>query len=283
MNILSIHSHVAFGHVGNAAAVFPMQRLGAEVWPIHTLQFSNHPGYGGFRGQVFEGAAIAELVTGLAERGVLAACTGMLSGYLGSRAIGQAVLDAAARIKAANPSALFLCDPVLGDAGPGLYVPADLAQFMRERLIEAADILTPNQFELETLTGHPLPRRADVLDAMAALRARGPRIILVTSVRTAETPREAIDLIVGSEASTHLLRTPRLDGHVNGAGDALAALFLVHFLQKREAAGALEAAAASIFGLVRATLAAGSRELRLVEAQEEFVAPSTRFAAERLL
>ena len=97
MNILSIQSHVAYGHVGNAAAVFPMQRLGHEVWPIHTVQFSNHPGYGGFRGASFDAALIDACVEGIAERGALARCDAVLSGYLGGAETGDAILRAVAR------------------------------------------------------------------------------------------------------------------------------------------------------------------------------------------
>src|SRR5438128_3319444 len=102
MNILSIQSHVAFGHVGNAAATFPLQRLGCEVWPIHTVQFSNHTGYGQWRGRVFEAEAISDVLEGVAERGVLATCDGVLSGYMGARETVEAVLAAVAKGEGAN-------------------------------------------------------------------------------------------------------------------------------------------------------------------------------------
>src|SRR3954471_18682082 len=111
MNILSIQSHVAYGHVGNAAAVFPMQRLGVEVWPIHTVQFSNHTGYGAWRGRVFDGPAIEEAGPGIGERGALSACDGGLYGYTGPAETGAAILAAVARVRDANPAALYCCDP----------------------------------------------------------------------------------------------------------------------------------------------------------------------------
>src|SRR4026207_1315005 len=107
MNLLSIQSHVAYGHVANAAATFPLQRIGVEVWPIHTVQFSNHTGYGAWTGRVFNGATIAQLVEGIAERGVLAQCDGVLAGYMGSAEIGIAILAAVARVREANPGALY--------------------------------------------------------------------------------------------------------------------------------------------------------------------------------
>src|SRR5262245_95047 len=152
MNILSIQSHVAYGHVGNSAAVFCLQRLGIEVWPVHTVQFSNHPGYGAFKGQVFDARVIREVVAGVADRGVLTACDGVLSGYVGAVETGEAILDAVAAVKAANPKARYCCDPVIGDAGR-VYVRDGIAALMRDRALATADVVTPNRFELETLTG----------------------------------------------------------------------------------------------------------------------------------
>src|SRR5882724_3261195 len=154
MNLLSIQSHVAYGHVGNSAAVFPLQRLGVEVWPVHTVQFANHAGYGPPRGAVFDGAMIREVVQGIEERGMLGSCDGVISGYMGSAEIGEAILDAVARVKRANPSALYGCDPVIGDVGRGMYVAPEVAEFIKARALPAADVVTPNQFELGYLAGH---------------------------------------------------------------------------------------------------------------------------------
>lgn len=282
MNILSIQSHVAYGHVGNASATFSMQRLGVEVWPIHTVQFSNHTGYGAWRGQVFEPSIISELVEGIAERGVLATCDAVLSGYMGAEATGLAILDAVGRVKGANPAALYACDPVIGDVGRGIFVRPGIPEFMRDRAVPSADIITPNQFELEFLTGQPATTRAALGKAIDALHARGPAIVLVTSVQIDETPGDALDLVASDRGRRYRLRTPRLDCNLNGAGDAIAALFLVHYLQSRDAALALQKAASSIFGLLKATVEAGSRELQMIAAQEEFVKPSRVFTVESL-
>ena len=280
MNILSIQSHVAYGHVGNASATFPLQRLGHEVWPIHTVQFSNHTGYGDWTGRVFDGQAIEELMDGLAARGALARCDGILSGYMGSSDIGQAILSAAARVRAANRRALWCCDPVIGDVGRGIFVRPGIPEFMREHAVPAADIVTPNQFELSQLTGRDIVGLADAKAAMAELRGLGPRVVLVTSLLTEETPADAVDLAAGDAEGVWRLRTPRLDIDVNGAGDAIAALFLIHRLESGSTKLALERAASSIFGLLRRTKEAGSREILTVAAQEEFVTPSRTFVAE---
>jgi pyridoxine kinase len=280
LNILSIQSHVAYGHVGNASAVFPMQRLGCEVWAIHTVQFSNHTGYGAWTGRVFDGAMVDELVEGIAQRGVLPQCDGVLSGYMGSADIGTAILSAVARVKAANPAALYCCDPVIGDVGRGVFVRPGIPEFMRDQAVPAADIITPNQFELDYLAGHATDTLATLRAALAAVHRAGPRIVLVTSVETSETPADAIDMVASDGNSLWRVRTPRLPVSVNGAGDAIAALFFVHGLRTRSAAEALGHAAASIHGLLRRTAEAGSREILTVAAQDEFVAPTWTFPVE---
>jgi pyridoxine kinase len=285
LNILSIQSWVAYGHVGNAAAVFPLQRLGAEVWAVNTVQFSNHPGYGAWTGQVFGGQAVRELVEGIAARGVLPGCDAVLSGYLGDAGVGAAVLDAVARVRAANPAMLYCCDPVIGDTGPGIFVRPGIPELMRAQAVPAADILTPNSFELQHLTGRAVRTRTDAAAAVAALQAAmapsGPATVLVTSLRTDETPDDATDMLAANRDGAWLLRTPLLPLQVNGAGDAIAALFLFHHLRTGHAAAALEAAGSAVHGLLHRTLAAKSREILLIEAQDEFVAPGRWFTAER--
>jgi len=282
MNVLSIQSHVAYGHVGNASAVFPMQRLGVEVWPIHTVQFSNHTGYGSWKGRVFDGPAIEELVDGIAERGVLGRCDGVLSGYMGSADIGNAILSAVARVRSLNPQALYCCDPVIGDVGRGVFVRPGIPEFMREQAVPAADIITPNQFELDYLSGLTTETLSDLKQAVSRVQRLGPKAVLVTSVETQETPADSIDLVAGEGGRFWRVRTPRLSLSVNGAGDAIAALFFVHYARSGSAATALSEAAASVYGLLKRTEEAGSREILTIAAQDEFVAPSHRFTVDEV-
>jgi pyridoxine kinase len=281
MNILSIQSWVAYGHVGNAAAMFPMQRLGHDVWAVNTVQFSNHTGYGAWRGSVFTGEAVRELVTGIEERGALARCDGVLSGYMGDASIGEAILDAVAKVRAAKPDTLYCCDPVIGDVDTGIYVRTGILEFMRARAVAAADIITPNQFELGLLAEREVKSLTDLATALEVVHALGPKVIVVTSVHVAEAPNDVIELIVSSPQGRFRVRTPLLPTAVNGAGDAIAALYLVHYLQTRDAAETLARAASSVYGLLKRTVEAGSREILLVKAQDEFVQPTTRFDAER--
>jgi pyridoxine kinase len=278
--ILSIQSHVVFGHVGNSAAAFALQRLGLEVLALHTVQFSSHAGYPGWRGRAFDAAAIDECVAGLAAIGALQECDGLISGYLGKAEIGEAVLSALDAVRAANPRADYACDPVIGDIERGIYVAAGVAEFFRDRAVPAAMILTPNAFELEWLTGRTVRSLADARAALAALRARGPRIVLVTSATLDDTPSDAMDLLACEDAQLWRLRTPKIPIAVHGAGDLISALFFAHWLETRSTPQALGAAASSVFAIVAATAAAGSRELALIAAQDELVRPSLRFDAE---
>jgi pyridoxine kinase len=282
MNLLSIQSHVAYGHVGNAAAVFPLQRMGVEVWPIHTVQFSNHTGYGEWKGEVFDAGLIRDVVAGIEARGVLGECNGVLSGYIGGADIGEAILDAVATVKRANPEARYCCDPVIGDVGRGIFVRPGIPEFMKAKAVPAADIITPNQFELDYLSGRPSTTPAQARDALKAVHDLGPRAILVTSLHTTETPDDSIDLLASDGSGCFRLRTPKLPLSVNGAGDAIAALFFAHYLGEENIGMALSRAASSIFGILSKTAEAGSREIQLIAAQEEIVHPSQMFEAEEI-
>jgi pyridoxine kinase len=280
--ILSIQSHVVYGHVGNSAAVFALQRLGREVLPLHTVQFSSHAGYPGWRGEAFPPSLIGDCVAGLDAIGALERCDGLLTGYLGKAETGEAALGALAAVRARNPDAVYACDPVIGDEGRGVYVRAGVPEFFRDRALPAATIVSPNAFELSHLTGLPVASRAEALAALEALRARGPHVAYATSLRLEDTPDDALDLIVAAPEGRARVRTPKLPIAVNGAGDLFSALFLHEWLASRDAAGALASAAARVYAVVAATAASGGRELALIAAQDALAEPSLRFAPESL-
>ena len=282
MPILSIQSHVVYGHVGNAAAVFPLQRMGFEVWPLHTVQFAAHTGYGPPKGHVFDAAMIDDVMEGLAARPDFSTCEAVLSGYLGSVESAGAVLRAVERVKRANAEALYCCDPVMGDEGKGFYVKPDMPDFIREHIVPHADIVTPNLFELEALTGIACKTLNDTKRALHALHDKGPRVILLTSAVTDETPESSIDMIVSDALGLARIRTPRLGFSPNGAGDLTASLFLAHYLRRRNALDALALAASSVHAVLRATLEKDRGELALIDAQDQFASPQTRFFAKTL-
>lgn len=282
MTILSIQSFVSYGHVGNAAAAFCLQRTGHEVWPVHTVAFSNRPGYGTFAGPRRSGGEIAEILGGLEGLGVFGRCRAVLSGYLGDVAVGQVVLEAARRVRRANAGALYCCDPVMGDRGSGLYVSEDLARFFADEAVPAADILVPNHFELEVLAGRALPSCADVRDAATELLGRGPRLLIVTSLPNSDLDAGEIGNVVISQDAAWLVSTPKLALDAKGAGDAFAALFLAEYLNSGDAATALSAAVSSVFAIVQATAEVGAPELQLVAAQDRLIDPPKRFRARRI-
>jgi len=282
MNLLSIQSHVAYGHVGNSAAVFPLQRIGVEVWPVHTVQFSNSTRYENWTGEVFSGDLIRDVVSGIDKRGVLSECDGILSGYIGSAEIGAAVLDAVKIVKAANPAARYCCDPVIGDVGRDVFVRPGVPEFFRDKALPAADIVTPNQFELDHLTGDESKTLAQAVAAIDRLHKLGPSTVIVTSLFTQETPGDCLDLLASDPKGRFRVRTPKLPIDVNGAGDAIAALFLANYLRAGSAGEALAKAASALHGVLRQTFEAGSQELLFIQAQDELVTPTQVFEAEPL-
>lgn len=281
MCILSIQSTVAWGHVGNAAAALPLRRLGFEVAEVDTVQFSNHPGHGAWRGRICPAAEIGAIIDGIAARGVFPRCEAVLSGYLGEAATGETVLSAVARVKAANPGAIYCCDPVFGDNG-ALYTGPDIPAFFRDRAIPHADILIPNLYELETLTGIPVRSLGDAMRGAAAIRTRGPGTVVVTSLRHEGTGTDDVETLAVSAEGAFRVVTPMLPVRTSGAGDAFAALFLGHRLKGADTGEALAAAVSAVFAVIAATRDAGSGELALVAAQDSILNPPRRFRALRL-
>lgn len=281
MNVISIQSHVAYGHVGNAAAVFALQRLGIEVWPVHTVQFSNHTGYPDWQGEVFSAGHIASLIDGLAARGALARCDALLTGYVGDPALGAVIVDAVARTRAANPRAIYACDPVMGDHGKGLFVREGVPAFLRDRALPAADIMTPNLFELEILSGQNPRSLEEVRDAAATLLRVGPKVVLVTSLSSAGNAAGEMEMLAVTAEGAWRVASPRLpiEPPPNGAGDAVAALFLGFYLKTASVPQALAAAASAIFEILATTEESGETELQLVAAQDRLAAPRRRFTA----
>lgn len=281
MNILSIQSSVAYGHVGNAAAILPLQRLGFEVWPVNTVTLSNHPAHGGFRGRFADAEELRALIQGIGERGAFTRCQAILSGYLGEAANGPAVLEAVAAVKRANPKSLYCCDPVMGEKDRGVYVRPGIPEFFRDRAVEAADIVIPNPFELEFLSGRAVDDIASAREAAQAVLARGPRLVVVSGLRT---KTGAIAVLAATRDGAWLAETPVLAVAAHGAGDAFAALFLGHYLKRPSVGAALGRAVSAQYALMRATARAQGApgDLALVAAQGAILAPKTLFKAKRL-
>jgi pyridoxine kinase len=283
LQVLSIQSSVAYGHAGNSAAAFPLQRLGVEVWPVHTVHFSNHTGYGAWKGPVLASADVAAVIEGIEDLEVFSEFSAVLSGYQGAEEVGQVILDTVAKVTAANPGAVYCCDPVMGDTGRGFFVREGIPEFMRSTVVPAADIVTPNQFELEYLApGHSIFSTEDLLASAANLRALGPSTVLVTSVRIEGIEMDEVGMAVVTDDGAWLVKTPLLPVSVNGAGDAVAAIFLAHLLKDGDAPAALAKVASSIFAILQNTAALDRRELALVGSGDQIADPACEFPVLRI-
>ncbi len=283
--VLSIQSHVVAGHVGNDAAAFTLQRLGIEVWPVHTVQFSNHPGHGAWTGQAFAAAHVHSLIDGLDARGFLSRVDAVLSGYVGTAETGAAIADAVARVKTQNRDAIYCCDPVMGDVGPGLFVKPDVPVFFTNTALALADIITPNVFELSLLGGVALSSLLQQQELVATARKlveRGPRVVLVTSARVEGDERIATLAVTAQHAwrvsTPYIPLTPM----PNGMGDCIAALFLGRYLQHGDIARALSQSVSSLYALVSGTDTGMPRDLNLIAMQDALVNAPETFAAEAL-
>ncbi|GLU89893.1 pyridoxal kinase PdxY [Agromyces sp. NBRC 114283] len=282
MKILSIQSAVAYGHVGNSAAVFPLQRIGVEVLPVYTVNFSNHTGYGAWRGPLIAPDDVREVIAGIEDRGVLPQIDVVLSGYQGGEGIADVILEAVAKVKAANPEAIYSCDPVMGNAKSGCFVAPAIPVLLRDRVVPAADLITPNQFELGFLTDTEPDTLESTLDAVDRIRATGPRTVLVTSVERPDREPGTIEMLAVDEHGAWIVQTPLLPLKANGSGDVTAALFTAHYRSTGDAADALARTTSSVFGLLERTHRSGERELQLVESQEDYANPAMQFSVRQV-
>jgi len=279
MSVISIQSLVSFGHVGNSAAVFPMQMHGLEVIAVPTTLLSNRPGYPTIRGRVLEAQLVADLLQGVEERGAIEASQLILSGYLGSPEIAAVVADFVARAKAKNRALRYCLDPVLGDRDRGLFVKAEIPPLVRDRLCGLADVITPNHFEFDWLCGRQTRTIGEVMARAKTLMARGPSTIVITSAELADAPEGQIDTLAIEKTRAWRVRTPKLPISPNGTGDLFAALYVAASVRGKDTPDALSDAASAIFAVLELTAARGTEEMRLVESAELLVHPKRRFDA----
>lgn len=283
-HLLSIQSHVVFGHAGNRAAVFPVERLGVNVWPLNTVQFSNHTQYGQWTGEVLSPNQVPVLVEGIAAIGELGNCDAVLSGYLGSAAQGREILEVVARIKQANPRALYLCDPVMGHPEKGCIVAPEVSTFLLEEAAAVADLLCPNQLELNSFACRRPTSLEDCVGMARALLERGPKAILVKHLDYPGRAAEDFEMLLVSAEGTWHLRRPLLafPRQPVGVGDLTSGVFLARLLLGNDLIEAFEFSAAAVHEVLLETQACGSYELELVRAQDRLVHPRVKFEARRL-
>jgi pyridoxine kinase len=280
MNILSIQSHVSYGYVGNKAATFPLQSLGFDVWPINTVQFSNHTGYGTWQGEVFSAQHIRSVIQGLESLDLAKQCDAILSGYIGDKAIGEVIIETVTRFKKCNPHLRYLCDPVMGaPGGKGCFVKQDIPDFFREQCLKVADIITPNHFEVEILWDKKINTLEQLQQACSFLHAQGIRIIAVTRLQLKKKDSsDAYSAFLSiKNGQQWLARTSaiKLNHSINGSGDLFSALFLGHFLIKKDPKHAFEQALNTTHQIIAATAETKQRELKIIGHNYCTPAPNT--------
>ncbi|MFV0431495.1 MAG: pyridoxal kinase PdxY [Alphaproteobacteria bacterium] len=282
--ILSIQSHVAYGHAGNSSAIFPLQRMGFEVAAIHTVQFSNHTGYGAWQGQVFEPSLIADCVQGLEERNVLKDMQAFVSGYLGSPDTAHVIADTAQKVKKANPLAIYCADPVMGDIDRGIYVHPDIPEVIKSEIIPLADILTPNHFELETLTNQKITNDNEAIKAMESLQNQGAKTVALTSFEPSDAPSDTIQVLIKNHDECWKFSAPKvqLKQAPVGTGDCFSALLLAHTLKGCSLSDSLNLTATGVWEILDTTQKAGTWEIQTIAAQERFTHPNLRFNIKKL-
>lgn len=289
--------------VGNKAAVFPLQLLGFEVDVINSVHFSNHTGYSqGWEGDVLKGDQLRLLLDGLKRNELLDGIHHVLTGYIGSETFLEAILDVINEARKYG-NVRYVCDPVLGDHGE-FYVPQNLVDVYKEKLLPIADVLTPNQFEVEQLTGIKVDTLESAKKACAALHAIGPNLVFVTSCVFSNDDGEDQDPeTISIVASKHyqgsgarqdeqwIMEVPILPGRYTGTGDLCAALLLAHTAKfPHDLAQAIEMVSNTMHAVIERTnnlSSAGesvkSRELKLIQSRRDIENPTLRFRARRLL
>ena len=283
MTVISIQSQVAWGHVGNSAAVFPLQTHGIDVTAVPTTLLSNRPGYPTIRGRVLDAQLVGDLLLGIEERGAVDTCRMILSGYLGLAEIAVVVADFVARAKTRNTTLIYCCDPVLGDRDRGLFVRADIPPLVRDLLCPLADIITPNHFEFEWLCGSTATTSGQMIAQAQTLLARGPSTIVVTSAELEDTSHDEIETLAIERTKDGLkawrVRTPKLPISPSGTGDLFASLLMSARIGGSDTPGALSHAASAIFAVLERTANSGTEEMRIVESAELLTHPKRRFDA----
>jgi pyridoxine kinase len=281
MNILSIQSHVVYGHVGHQASTFPLQRLGHEVWSLPTVLYSNHLAKASFTGRKLEPRVLEELVEGLRKLDLLGRLDAVLTGYLGDAPTVPVVIAALEAARARKPEVVFACDPVMGDDG-ALYVSKELAEAIDKELVPRADILFPNIFELQHLSGLPVTGLKDVRPAMEALRKKTRRALIVATGIPDETHAELITALALDDSGLWQAKAKRHDMHASGNGDCFAALFLGRYLGHRDLPTALGNAAEGMSIITGLTAATHADELRIIESQERWAPLDNDVSAEKI-
>ncbi|EJG0933752.1 pyridoxal kinase PdxY [Vibrio parahaemolyticus] len=277
-SILSIQSHVVYGHAGNSSAVFPIQRMGIDAWPIHTVQYSNHTQYEqGWKGQKFCSDDVRTLLHGLDNINTLGECGAVLSGYQGSPDQCKAVADVVRSVKESNHNAIYVCDPVMGDPDKGCIVADGVREEITQSLLPISDVIVPNQYELTAMTGVEIHSVYDAVTACKEALKLGPKIVLVKHLHSIDS--DMFSMILATPKACYLTQRPNIEFKQQpvGVGDLISAVFTACLMKNMSPTVAFRHTNNAIYGVLDMTKGYGTWELQIVNAQYEFVEPSHDF------
>jgi pyridoxine kinase len=263
MLVISIQSQVVHGHVGNSAAVPALQAAGVNVAAVPTTLLSNHPRYPTLRGRVLEAGLVADLLKGVEERGLVDQAAVLITGYLGSPENAAVVADFVERALSRNSKLVYLCDPVIGDDGR-VYVADGILDVLRHRLLPAAHLITPNQFELELLSGVTIADAGGLRASATAIAGQGRIDIVATGCTLTDTPAGQVETILCADGQLSRFATPLLPIRPYGTGDLLTGLIAAHLAKGAAIEAAVRLAVETIFAVLVRTQESGSAEMRLV-------------------
>jgi len=263
MLVISIQSQVVHGHVGNSAAAYAIQAEGVNVAAVPTTLLSNHPRYSTIRGRVLETELVADLLKGVEERGLVDKAAVLVTGYLGSSGNAAVIADFVERALTRNSKLAYLCDPVIGDDGR-VYVADGILDVVRHRLLPAAKLATPNQFELELLSGVKIQDTQSLRAACTALAGQRRIDVVATGCTLEDTGEGQVETILCADGELSRFATPRLPIHVSGTGDLLTGLIAAHLAKGEAMEAAVRLAVETVFAVLVRTQDAGTAEMRLV-------------------
>lgn len=265
--ILSIQSHVAYGYVGNKAATYLLQSMGFDVCPINTVQFSNHTGYGKWQGEVFSAQHVANVIDGVIDLGIASKIVAVLSGYIGDSKIGEVIASNVIKLRSYNPGLIYLCDPVMGDVGRGVFVKAGISEFFKNQALQIANVITPNHFEAELLYGSKISTLEEAQKAASFFHEQGVETVVITSFAIDESDPKKIYVFLSHQGKVVIRESNRIafDIAPNGTGDLFSALFLGYFLKTNDHVKALESAVSKMFEVIEMTYHQQHRELSVLQ------------------
>lgn len=281
-NILSIQSHVAFGHAGNSSAVFPMQRMGYNVIDVNTVLFSNHTGYGEWGGDFVSLDTVKSVLQGVQQRGAYTHTKAVVTGYMGSPVLGDTIMQTIATVKSQSAKCVYVCDPVFGDVGRGIFAINGIAQYFRDVAVKQANICTPNLFELGWLTDTDPKTIDDIIVSARMLLNTHTHTVVVTSADHTDTSVGTIEMLAITASDCYRVITPKVNMVLppNGSGDATTALFTTHYLDTdADLQLSLARTASSIYEIFKATAACESFELQIIRAGDKIAYPDHIFKA----